>query len=60
LPTCNVTTLVDPATGLPPVDASGNKTYGGDWLWADDRHLGANAQNRVGALAISRARSNPF
>ncbi|MEO8155880.1 MAG: SGNH/GDSL hydrolase family protein [Rhizobacter sp.] len=55
LPTCNATTL-DPAT----IDASGNKTYGGDWLWADDRHLGAAAQSRIGTLAVSRARSNPF
>lgn len=34
--------------------------YGYDWLWADDTHLGANAQSRLGSLAVSRARNNPF
>ena len=55
LPTCDITTL-----GPLVVDATGKTTYGGDWLWADDRHLGAVGQGRIGSLAVSRARSNPF
>ncbi len=35
-------------------------SYGADWLWADALHLGASAQSRLGGLAVSRARSNPF
>lgn len=30
------------------------------YLWADDRHLGASAQNVLGGLATSRAQNNPF
>lgn len=30
------------------------------WLWAGDTLLGPTAQERVGALALSRARNNPF
>lgn len=30
------------------------------WLWADDVHIGFNAQNRLAILAINRARNNPF
>lgn len=32
----------------------------GTWLWAGDRWLSTNAQNRIGSLAITRARNNPF
>ncbi len=35
-------------------------TYANDWLWADATRMGANAQNRLGALAVNRARNNPF
>jgi hypothetical protein len=47
LPDCSDATLAagaDPAT----------------WLWADDRRLAFNAQNRLGALAVGRALNNPF
>lgn len=47
LPDCSDATLVagaDPAT----------------WLWADDLRFAFNAQNRLGLLAVSRARNNPF
>lgn len=47
LPDCSRNTLVsgaDPAT----------------WLWADDLRLAFNAQNRLGILAVNRARNNPF
>ncbi len=30
------------------------------YLWADDRHLSASAQNLFGSIAISRAQNNPF
>ena len=47
LPNCTTATLV---TGA---DAS-------TWLWADDLRLAFNGQNRLGVLALSRARNNPF
>lgn len=55
LPGCDMTTLL---TTLNPVPAA--TSYGNDCLWADETHLGPNAQNRLGALAVSRARNNPF
>jgi phospholipase/lecithinase/hemolysin len=51
LPACDQTTTQDSVAG---------QSYGGYWLWADDTHLGPAAQSRLGSLAISRARSNPF
>jgi phospholipase/lecithinase/hemolysin len=30
------------------------------WLWAGDTLLGPNAQQRLGTLALSRAKNNPF
>jgi outer membrane lipase/esterase len=48
---CNATTLDGTAVVT---------SYGNDWLWADDLHLGANAQSRLGSLAVTRARNNPF
>ncbi|RVT51599.1 SGNH/GDSL hydrolase family protein [Rubrivivax albus] len=47
LPDCTTATLVAGA------DAA-------TWLWADDLRLAFNAQNRLGILAINRARNNPF
>lgn len=47
LPDCTTATLV---TGA---DAS-------TWLWADNLRLAFNGQNRLGVLALSRARNNPF
>ncbi|MCB1998914.1 MAG: esterase [Burkholderiaceae bacterium] len=47
LPDCTTETLV---TGA---DAA-------TWLWADDLRLAFNGQNRLGILAVSRARNNPF
>ncbi len=52
LPDCNMTTLV--------TAAQTPANYASDWLWADDRRLGANAQSRIGTLAGTRARNNPF
>ena len=46
LPDCTTATLV---TGA---DAA-------TWLWADELRLAFNAQNRLGILAINRARNNP-
>lgn len=56
LPACDQTTTQDSYAA----QTSATLTYGGAWLWADDRHLGAVAQSQLGALALSRARSNPF
>ena len=47
LPDCTTATLVSGA------DAA-------TWLWADDLRMAFNAQNRLGILAINRARNNPF
>ncbi len=47
LPDCNRNTL---ASGADPAT----------WLWADELRLAFNAQNRLGILAASRARNNPF
>jgi len=51
LPACDQTTTQDSVAG---------QSYGGYWLWADDRHLGPAAQTRLGSLAVTRARNNPF
>lgn len=47
LPDCSTDTLI----------TSGNATT---WLWADNRYLGPNGQQRLGLLAASRAANNPF
>jgi outer membrane lipase/esterase len=47
LPACDATTLVDGA----------NPTT---WMWADDLRLAFTAQQQIAALAIDRARRNPF
>ena len=47
LPACTTDTLV---TGADPLT----------WLWADTTRMGYGGQNRLGLLAISRARGNPF
>lgn len=47
LPDCTTATLVSGADGA-------------TWMWADDLHMGFNAQNRLSVLAINRARGNPF
>ena len=67
----NFTDLVDPVCDLtksqllPPsildctqdtLVPNGSAAY----LWADDRHIGAAAQNLLGGLATSRAQNNPF
>ena len=56
LTSCDMTTITPAA--IDPAGVTAN--YGHDWLWADDRHVGANAQGRLGALAVNRARNNPF
>jgi outer membrane lipase/esterase len=56
VPNCDMTNITPAA-----IDPAGTTTnYGYDWLWASDRHMGANAQARLGSLAVSRARNNPF
>jgi hypothetical protein len=47
LPACTTATLVDTATAT-------------TWLWADSLRLSPASQARLGVLALSRARSNPF
>ena len=47
LPACDTSTLVDGANGQ-------------SWMWADDLHLAYTAQQQIAALAIDRARRNPF
>ena len=47
LPDCDESTMVDNASVT-------------SWLWADDLNIGFNAHNRLGILAINRARNNPF
>ena len=47
LPRCTTNTLVADAVNSV-------------WLWADNRHLGANGQSSLGSLATTRARNNPF
>jgi outer membrane lipase/esterase len=47
LPDCGSDNLVTGATAL-------------TWLWADDLHVGMRMHERLGALAVARARANPF
>ena len=67
----NFSDLVDPVCDLtksqliPPsiLDCTQDTLVDGGtaaYLWADDRHLGAAAQNILGGLATSRAQNNPF
>lgn len=49
LPACTTQTLVADS-GASPLT----------WLWADDRHLSPGGQNRLGIVAATRARNNPF
>lgn len=49
LPTCTTQTLV--------ADTGASATT---WLWADDRHLSPGGHNRLGIVAATRARNNPF
>ena len=55
LPGCTSATLVpaDAVTGAAAATAS-------TWLWADDLRISPAGQSRLGALAESRARNNPF
>jgi len=49
LPACTTQTLVADS-GVSPIN----------WLWADDRHLSPGGQNRLGVVAATRAKNNPF
>jgi hypothetical protein len=58
--------VVDPAC-LPNVAVQNCTTRtlfpnasGDTWLWASNLLLGSGAQNRLGSLAVTRARNNPF
>ena len=55
LPGCTTATLV-PANATTGAAAATATT----WLWADNLRISAAGQSRLGALAESRARSNPF
>ena len=55
LPGCTTATLV-PANATTGAAAATATT----WLWADDLRISPAGQSRLGALAESRARSNPF
>jgi len=59
----NVTTGVCLDT-VPPPDCSSSTLVengsAGSYLWADDLRLAASAQAQIGALAVDRARRNPF
>ena len=55
LPSCTTATLV-PANTTTGAAAATAAT----WLWADDRRLSPAGQARLGLLAASRARNNPF
>jgi len=50
LPDCSKDTPVD--------DADPDEVF--DYLWADDTRPGPDFQQRLGSLALSRARNNPF
>jgi len=56
---CDQTTTVD-SDPVKAATAGTSLTYGASWLWADQTHLGPNAQSRLGSAAESRARNNPF
>lgn len=51
-------------TDIAPQDCTNNTLQSNasetQWLWAGDILLGPTAQQRIGALAITRARNNPF
>ena len=47
LPLCTTKTLVDGATAA-------------NWMWADDLRLGFQGHQQIAALALDRARQNPF
>lgn len=49
LPGCTTQTLV--------ADSGASPTT---WLWADDRHLSPGGHNRLGVVAATRAKNNPF
>ena len=59
LPSCTTQTLGTDAAAIPApaTPASASATT---WLWADSLRLSAGGQTGLGALATSRARSNPF
>ena len=59
LPTCTTQTLGTNAAAIPApaTPASASATT---WLWADALRLSAGGQAGLGALATSRARTNPF
>ena len=52
---CTTASAVDCLTTTLVTDASTTSH-----LWADDRHLGPDAHNRIGSQAQSRAANNPF
>lgn len=55
LPNCN---QADP--NLVPGAAGAVNGYGSVYLWADELHMSASTQARVGTIAVIRAHNNPF
>ena len=55
MPDCTTSKLVKDLGGDSTKDATGTT-----WLWADDRLLGTAGQSRIGLLAQTRAKNNPF
>lgn len=60
-PACDVAAVL-PNCSILAADlvTAAEATFASDWLWADANRMGANAQNRLGILAINRVRNNPF
>lgn len=59
LPSCTTQTLGTDAAAIPtPTNPSNASAV--TWLWADATHLSAGGQLNFGALAVTRARNNPF
>lgn len=58
-PACTTLTLGTDAAAIPPPTVV-SPANGASWLWADAIHLSAGGQSGLGAIAITRARNNPF
>ena len=59
LPGCTSATLVPAGAAVGAVTGAAAATAT-TWLWADNLRVSPAGQSRLGALALSRARSNPF
>ena len=59
LPGCTSATLVPAGAAVGAVAGTAAATAT-TWLWADNLRIAPAGQSRLGALALARARSNPF